>query len=746
MNPVPLVEPVVRCRRRLREAATLLVTLAAACASPTLLSAAIPPDPLTPAERAWIAQHGPLRYAVDSAFAPVEFSRADGAVAGIAPDLVAQMARNLQLKILAVRCPTAAEAQQAVELGQADFGAASAPTPALSQRFDFTQPYLRVPTHWLEGSTQTLPPPAAPTASGSDSSDQPSLHFNVAKGNTVLLGILEKGLASFTDSQRQAVLRRWTVGEVISPPTRGVQPAGVVLLLLVTGVAVFAAGRLLSQRALARQSRAHAESLAQHQAAEGILRRSHEHTQAILRNAPFGSHVYRLHADGRLMLAETNGTADRGLGLGSSSLVGLPLDEIFPDWRGTELMDSLRRVAREGGSIRRQQVFHPNHNQDLTYELQAFQTLPGRVAVFFTDITERQQSEGAIRQRAAMLTAILNAVPQWICWKDVQGDYLGCNQAFARGVGLDAPSAIVGKSDFDLPWSPREAEAQRTNDREVIDQNRPQHRPRETLPLADGTYLLADLVKVPLTSPTGEVLGVLSVGHDITESTRVQEALEQALQTLQNAFDSLPFRVGWKDRNLCYLGANRAFALAAGVQEHPELVGRNDFDLSWRAEAESLRTEDRQVLETGLPLASRVESERASDGQESWLQTTKLPLRDALGQVLGVLEIGEDITQRRRADQASQARATELEARLGQHAAKLEATHRQLQALTHSLAQDLHAPLRAIEGYASMLAQDHGDGFDPEALRLMDVLQRETRRMGQVIQTLLDQYPGMRPD
>ena len=726
----------------MRETAILLVVLVAASLNPTLLAAVTPADPLTSIERTWINQHGPLRYAVDSRFAPVEFSRADDTVAGIAPDLVAQMARNLQVSILGVLRPTAADALGAVELGQADFGTAAAPTPALSQRFDFTQPYLHVPAHWVEASRQTLPQTAA---SGPESPNRPALHLNVAKGNSLLLGILEKGVASLTDAQRQAVLRRWAVGEVLAPSSRGVRPAGVVLLVLVTGLAVFAACRILFQRALARQTRAHAESLAQHQAAEGILRRSHEHAQAILRNAPFGSHVYRLHADGRLMLAETNAAADVSLGLGPSSMVGLPLDEIFPDWRGTELMDSLRRVAREGGSIHRQQVRHPNTDEGQTYELQAFQTLPGRVAVFFTDITERQQAEGAIRQRAATLTAILNAVPQWVFWKDTQGCYLGCNQAFARGVGLDTPSAIVGRTDYDLPWSPREAEAQRADDREVIDQNRPRHRPREALPLADGTHLLADVLKVPLTGTTGEVLGVLGVGHDITESIRMQEALQQALKTLQAAFDSLPFRIGWKDRNLCYLGANRAFAIAAGVQEVQELAGRNDFDLSWRAEAETRRADDRQVLETGQPLATGVESARAGEGQETWLQTTKSPLRDAAGQILGVLEIGEDITERRLADQAAQARTAELKERLGQHVAELEAAHQQLEAFTRSLAKDLHAPLRAIEGYASMLAQDHGEGFNPEGLRLMDVLQRETRRMGQVIQTLLDQYPGIRP-
>jgi len=569
--------------------------------------------------------------------------------------------------------------------------------------------------------------------------------LNVAKGNSQVLAILEKGVASLTDSQRRAVLQRWTVAEPSAAIGRALYPAGWILFWAgLTGLGVFALCRYVFQRTLARHGRAQAESLAQHQAAESILRRGYEHTQAILRDAPFGCHVYRFHSDGRLMLAETNPTADRMLGFGPSSLVGRPLDEVFPHWRSTELMEALRRIAREGGTVPRQQVMLPNSPQDRSYELQANQTLPGRVAVFFSDVTEQFHTEKTIRQRAAMLTAILNAIPQWVFWKDTQGDYLGCNQAFARGVGLDAPSDIVGRNDFDLPWSPREAEAQRADDHEVIEQNRPRHYPREPLPMADGTHLLADFVKVPLTSATGEVLGVLGVAHDIRESVRVQDELNRALQALQDTLDSLPFRVGWKDRNLAYSGANRAFALAAGVQDPRELVGRNDFDLSWRAEAESLRAEDRHVLETGEPITSPVLSARTPDNrQETWHQTTRLPLRDASNHISGVLLITENITDRQQAEQAIEARTAELQQRLTDAAHHLETAHQQLQSLTQSLHQDLHAPLRALEGYAGMLAQDHGEGFDPEGLRLMDVLQRETRRMGQVIQTLLDQHSAV---
>ena len=102
-------------------------------------------DLLTPDERAWLTAHGPLRYAPDPRFAPFEFFREDGRLAGISPEILEQVAHNLGTTILPVRYVSWTEALTGFQRGDADFLATLTRTPEREKFIDFTAPYLSVP-------------------------------------------------------------------------------------------------------------------------------------------------------------------------------------------------------------------------------------------------------------------------------------------------------------------------------------------------------------------------------------------------------------------------------------------------------------------------------------------------------------------------------------------------------------------------------------------------------------------------
>jgi acyl-CoA thioester hydrolase len=110
---------------------------------------------------------------------------------------------------------------------------------------------------------------------------------------------------------------------------------------------------------------------------------------------------------------------------------------------------------------------------------------------------------------------------------------------FAKAVGLDRPEAVVGKTDFDLPWPSQEAEAYRADDREVMETKRAKRHIIEPLQQADGSRLWIDTTKVPLLDADGNVEGVLGVYDDITERKRTQDALREREEQLQLKLDSI---------------------------------------------------------------------------------------------------------------------------------------------------------------------------------------------------------------
>lgn len=121
------------------------------------------------------------------------------------------------------------------------------------------------------------------------------------------------------------------------------------------------------------------------------------------------------------------------------------------------------------------------------------------------------------------------------------------------------------------------------------------------------------------------------------------------LLLLQKIVDSIPARVFWKDRELRYLGCNTVFAKDAGFSSPEELIGKDDYQMGWRDQAELYRADDFRVLESGEATYAYEEPQTTPDGKTIWLRTSKVPLYNENGEMIGVLGIYDDITEEKRA-------------------------------------------------------------------------------------------------
>lgn len=129
-----------------------------------------------------------------------------------------------------------------------------------------------------------------------------------------------------------------------------------------------------------------------------------------------------------------------------------------------------------------------------------------------------------------MLRAVIDRLPYAIYWKDPELCYLGCNLRFAIDVGLATPQEIVGKSDFELPWQPGEAEIFRQKEHDIITSQMPDYID-ETVEYDDGSREWFETYKYPLYNEAGSVIGLLSTYNNIT-ARKQAEATVQAQATL----------------------------------------------------------------------------------------------------------------------------------------------------------------------------------------------------------------------
>jgi PAS domain S-box-containing protein len=151
----------------------------------------------------------------------------------------------------------------------------------------------------------------------------------------------------------------------------------------------------------------------------------------------------------------------------------------------------------------------------------------------------------------------------------------------------------------------------------------------------------------------GEVI-VLRHTNDELEQ-RVQErtrelAHEQFL--LRTLLDNVPDSIYFKDTKGRFLRSSKAQAQRFGLGDPAQAIGKTDFDYFKKEHAEEAFADEQQIIQTGRPLIGIEENSPLADGTERWVSTSKLPLRDKEGAIVGTFGISREITERKRAEQA----------------------------------------------------------------------------------------------
>jgi len=143
---------------------------------------------------------------------------------------------------------------------------------------------------------------------------------------------------------------------------------------------------------------------------------------------------------------------------------------------------------------------------------------------------------------------------------------------------------------------------------------------------------------------------LLGMGWFYRKNSAAFQQLADSQYFLKRVLDTIPVRVFWKDLDSAYLGCNELFARDAGREASVEIIGKSDYELCWAENAEAYRADDQAVMSGGEVKLRYEEPQMQVDGSVLWLQTSKIPLEDESGHVIGVLGVYEDITERKEAE------------------------------------------------------------------------------------------------
>lgn len=302
---------------------------------------------------------------------------------------------------------------------------------------------------------------------------------------------------------------------------------------------------------------------------------------------------------------------------------------------------------------------------------------------------ERKRTEEALAKERDLLHTLLENLPDRIYFKDEQSRFLRISRAVMEQFKLTDPGQAVGKSDFDF-FTPEHAHVALTDERLVMRTGEPiiGKVERETLP--DGTVTWALTSKLPMRDKSGRIAGNFGISRDITAIKKIESELAEERNLLRSLIDNLPDYIYVKDTRYRYVLDNIAHRRFLGASSEQEVIGKKLSDFFPQAFVEQFARDDQTIIEEGQALINREELFVDPKGGRRWHATTKVPLRNNEGQIVGLVGISRDITERKEAEEKLQQANTELarsKAELENVFTDLQKSHDELKAAQYQLIQ-----------------------------------------------------------
>ena len=394
---------------------------------------------------------------------------------------------------------------------------------------------------------------------------------------------------------------------------------------------------------------------------------------------------------------------------GLKNVTGKKVSEVIPGIRDSDpgLLEIYGRVARTGEPERFESYVEA---LKMWFSISVYSPEREYFVAVFDVITERKRAEEEIKN----LARFPDENPFPILRLNEKGIILYANTAsrliledWKTSIGREAPSF----------WRKIVSEAFAKRSKQEVE-------------ISMGSRILSFVV-----APIIEASYVNLYGRDITErkqakdelqkahdglELRVQErtaALFQSNMLLRTLLDNMPDQIYFKDTESRFIKNSMAQVRLLGLSDPLQVVGKTDFDFF--PHAQRSYEGEQEIIRSGTPLVDFEENVVWPDGHGTWLSTTKVPLRDHTGKIIGTMGISRDITDRK------------------QNADALQKTQDELEAFSYSVSHDLRAPLRGIDGWSLALLEDYGEKLDQQGREYIQRVRAETQHMGELIDDLL---------
>jgi PAS domain S-box-containing protein len=358
----------------------------------------------------------------------------------------------------------------------------------------------------------------------------------------------------------------------------------------------------------------------------------------------------------------------------------------------------------------------------------------GERLLALVDITARRQAQNALQESEALLRAIIDHEPECVKVVSPEGRLLEMNPAGIRMIEADSPEQVLHRKIFPL----------------IVKEHRDAFRSLLAKVLQGesgelefgitglkGTRRTLETHATPLHNAAGEIIALLGITRDITVRKQMESQLRLLEASVVQLNDALIITEAdaLDDREPRIVFVNEAAERLTGYTR-AELIGRTSrmfqSPKTDRAGLDRIATALRERKSVHAELINHTKA-----GTEYWSEVNITPVESDTGEVSHFVAIERDITARKAAEAEISRLNSELEQRVSERTAELQAVNQELEAFSYSVSHDLRAPLRHLTGFAELLQKNDHAKLDDRARRHLTFISESAVRMGQLIDDLL---------
>lgn len=374
-----------------------------------------------------------------------------------------------------------------------------------------------------------------------------------------------------------------------------------------------------------------------------------ERVEAILNNS--GDGILLVHPD--FTIQQTNAAFNRLFACETDAYFNQPLATLFQAEDGNLMTKTIQTGVVEGTTVNLEVLARRQDDTAFDAELTVGFIKKGGFVCSIRDITERKAQERQLRYHASLQENVSDAV----IVTDLDFCIQSWNRAAERIYGwqteevIGQVTAAILRTQFASP-ADRERNIQQLHEQgwwqgEIIQHHK------------DGSirHILGSVTLVK--DESGAPFSIVSINHDITERKRTENELAEERNRLRSLIDTVPDFIYIKDLQHRFVLCNQAFALAHGHQTPDEMIHKSDFDYFPAELAEQFQADEVEILHMGKTIIDQEEFVNGYRGF-TWVSSSKFPLRNLNGKIIGLVGTTRDISERKQTEAALQKSAAEI--------------------------------------------------------------------------------------